>query len=110
MLETIREYAGEQLGESGERADAERRHAEFYLELAESSGLALEAEVPERYDLIVPERDNIGAALDWALEQDPELGLRLAVGIEHYWMGQGASRRRRRLQALLPGPAICPAT
>ena len=107
MLETIREYAGERLGESAERADTERRHAEFFLELSESSGLSMEAEGPERYDLVVPERDNIGAALDWALEHDPELGLRLAVGLEHFWVAQSPFEAAHRLEALL-GRAVDP--
>ncbi|WP_338498420.1 BTAD domain-containing putative transcriptional regulator [Streptomyces sp. SJL17-4] len=34
LLETVAEYAGERLGESGERAATERRHLTYYRELA----------------------------------------------------------------------------
>jgi predicted ATPase len=101
MLETIREYAAEQLAASGEKAHVERRHAEFFLELAESSGLSMESEGEDRYDLVVPEQDNVRAVLDWALERDPELGLRLAVGIEHFWVAQNPFEAASRLDALL---------
>jgi predicted ATPase len=37
MLETIREYAAEQLAESGEREELRRRHAEFFATLAEEA-------------------------------------------------------------------------
>src|SRR5437879_13871954 len=37
MLETIREYATERLGESGEEDQACRKHASYFLELAETA-------------------------------------------------------------------------
>jgi tetratricopeptide (TPR) repeat protein len=101
MLETIREYAAERLLESGEAEEVGRRHADFFLGLAESAGLTMEAEVAERYDLVVPEQDNLRAAIDWALERDPELGLRLAVALEHFWVAQKPFEGMRTFEALL---------
>jgi tetratricopeptide (TPR) repeat protein len=36
-------------------------------------------------DLMIPEHDNLRAALEWASVADPELALRLAVGLEMFW-------------------------
>ena len=41
MLETIREYGGEQLQAHGEAGPARRRHAAWYLALAEDAAPAL---------------------------------------------------------------------
>jgi predicted ATPase len=101
MLETIREYAGERLASSDEADQVRRRHAEFFLALGDSSGLAYESEVEERYDLIRPEETNFRAALEWGLGADPALGIRLAVSIEYYWYSNGPFEARRWLEALL---------
>ncbi|HEU0304830.1 MAG TPA: adenylate/guanylate cyclase domain-containing protein [Gaiellaceae bacterium] len=86
MLETIRELAGEQLAAAGEGADLRRRHAEHYLDVARSANLAADAEGPQRHDLVIPERDNMRAALSWALESgEREVGLELVVALENYW-------------------------
>jgi predicted ATPase len=107
MLETIREYALERLEESSEAEAVRRRHAEFLLELAESANLMQDAEGPQRFDLVVPESDNIRSALQWASTSDTELGLRLAVACEVYWVThpfEGA----RWLETLLDGAASVP--
>jgi predicted ATPase len=44
MLETVREYARERLGERGEADAVARRHAEFFLALAEEACPQLSAE------------------------------------------------------------------
>ena len=44
MLETIREYAAERLDESGDASDVRRRHADFFLALAESTEPFVRAE------------------------------------------------------------------
>jgi predicted ATPase len=75
MLQTIREYATERLEESFSDMSIFRRHAEYVLALAESANLDFEAEGEQRHDLVMRERDNVHAALGWALRSDPELGL-----------------------------------
>jgi predicted ATPase len=88
MLETIREYAVERLDESGEGEEIRRRHAEFFLELAESAKLSVDsvARGPQQYGLAVPEQHNLRAAMDWAMEVDAELGLRLAIAFGTFWI------------------------
>jgi len=102
MLETIREYAVERLEESGE-ADAIRgRHAEAYLRLAESANLSVEAQGHDRIEIVIPEQSNLRAALERALDDgDVELGLRLAVALEQYWVSNNPPEGRRWLDGFL---------
>jgi predicted ATPase/class 3 adenylate cyclase len=86
MLETIRELAAEHLGSAGEAEDVRRAHAEHYLDVAQASNMDAEAVGPQRHDLVIPEGDNMRAALSWALEAgERELGLELVVSLENYW-------------------------
>ncbi len=103
MLETIRELAFEKLEESGEADVIRRRHAEFLLALAQSANLSLKSlgHGPQRHDLVLPEQHNLRAALDWTVDNDPELGLRLAVAIENFWVTQDSTEGVRRFEALL---------
>jgi predicted ATPase len=110
MLETIREFATERLELSGEAENVRRRHVEFLLALAESANLtteALERGEGQRQELVVPEEDNLRAALDHAARADPELGLRLAVSLEQFLVTRHAEGGRR-LEALLPLTADAP--
>jgi predicted ATPase/DNA-binding SARP family transcriptional activator len=87
MLETVRAHALVSLGASAEGTEIRRRHADYFASLAESAGLYLEADGPARHELVRRERDNILAALAWALERDEiELGLRVAAALENYWV------------------------
>jgi predicted ATPase len=67
ILETIREFALEQLQAAGESADLRRRHAAYYLAIVESTGALLFAGPRERARAAA-EQDNIDAALRWLVE------------------------------------------
>jgi predicted ATPase/class 3 adenylate cyclase len=87
MLETIREFAVERLGASGEADELRRRHFGHYLTLAESANVTADAEGPMRHDLVIPEQANLRAAIGWADERgDLEGALRLAVSLENFWI------------------------
>jgi tetratricopeptide (TPR) repeat protein len=108
MLETIREYAAERLAGSSDQAAISRRHADYLLALAQSANLDLEAEGTERHALVIQERDNIHAALGWALSSDPELGVRLAVALEDYWSTSEPFSGMQWFQALLDAAETAP--
>jgi len=91
MLETIREYGGEQLLAHGEAGPARRRHAACYLALAEEAAPALAgADAVAWLARLDVEHDNLRAALGWAREQgDGVTGLRLAAALGRYWAQRG---------------------
>jgi predicted ATPase len=101
MLETIGEFAVEQLEATGESDGLRRRHAEHFLALGESANLTAENQEPERSEIVRAEQDNFRAAIDWASDRDPELGLRLAIALEQFWVMNDPFEGARRLKVLL---------
>ncbi len=102
MLETIRELALERLEASGEADDVRRRQIVFLTRLAERANLTIEGEGPMRHELVVPERGNVRAALEWAVESgEVELGLRLAGALENFWMTTDPAEGTHWVEALL---------
>jgi predicted ATPase/transcriptional regulator with XRE-family HTH domain len=91
MLDTIREFAQEQLTLSGEAQAIQQRHADYYLHFAQQAAPALEAgELSDWHRLLGIEEDNLRAALHWLMENDEaESALRLAGSIWRYWQRQG---------------------
>ncbi|MGE5407194.1 MAG: BTAD domain-containing putative transcriptional regulator [Syntrophothermus sp.] len=90
LLETVRQYSRERLEEVGEAEAFERRHREWYLDLAESDPTP-EGDLPagDRLHLLDLERDNLRAALASAMEADPQVGLRLSVALWRFWLMRG---------------------
>jgi predicted ATPase len=105
MLETIREYAVEQLGESGERDAIALRHAEFYLRYARSLGLSIESivrGVAQDHRGGVREAGNFRAALSWGLGSGHvAIAARLAVALENFWVTQDPAEGVRWFTAIL---------
>ncbi len=93
LLETIRQYAVEQLDLAGELDTIRDRHARRYLGIAmEESGATLTG--PERPHLDVLRRieDNTRVALERLLTTDPESALALAASLNIFWWTQGKLR------------------
>jgi tetratricopeptide (TPR) repeat protein len=91
MLETIREYAVEQLDARRDGARVRRRHAEHFLARAEALGAALGGEgVDEAYASFELEHDNFRAALAFTGAIGlVELRFRLASAVAHFWLVRG---------------------
>jgi predicted ATPase/DNA-binding SARP family transcriptional activator/uncharacterized protein HemY len=105
MLETMREFAGEQLTPEA-AAELARRHAGYYLALAEASEPHLfgGGEQSTWLDRLDREHDNLRAALAWCTEtsEREEAGLRLAGVLARFWDLRGYwSEGRAQLAALL---------
>jgi non-specific serine/threonine protein kinase len=104
MLETVREFALEQLRLTGEADAASAAHAAFYLDFITRAQPALWAAASkELLESIDTEHDNLRAALTWALNQEPETALSLAAGLGAFWSkrsywAEGRSWLERALQ------------
>jgi predicted ATPase len=80
MLETIGEYALEQLEDDGELDDVRRRHAEYYLERARSvERLIRSPQAARALDELERDHGNLRAALGWLSDDTADQPLRLAV-------------------------------
>lgn len=119
FLETIREYALERLEASGEAAATRRRHAEFFLQLAERADAEITgANQAVWLDRLEAEHDNFRAALAWSPEKPPstggvapgettepsslEIGARIAGVVAWFWRARGhAYEGRRWLDSML---------
>lgn len=113
MLETVREYALEQLQLSGELDVVRRRHADHFVDFAEKAEAKLQGQ-PSMYwlDRLQDEHDNFRAVLHWALETwQVELALRLSGAMPRYIGARGhLSECQRWLESALAinGPIAPP--
>ncbi len=102
LLQTVRHYAQDRLGESGEAERVRRRHQEFY------AAFVLEAErhLQQRDQAawlhrLETEHDNLRATLEW---RSDEASLRIVGAIWPFWVARGHVREgRMRLAAALDG-------
>jgi non-specific serine/threonine protein kinase len=91
MLETIREYAHEQLARAGGLAGLRDRWIDYLLELTHRSRNALLGrEQAATLVMLDREHDNLRAALRACIEAgDAERGLQLAAALWRYWFVRG---------------------
>jgi predicted ATPase len=107
MLETIREFAAEQITE-----ELRRRHAGYFLALAEAAEPHLPAYEREWVDRLEREHDNLRAALDWLeVEHETESLQRLAGALARFWLMRGHAREggERLERTLAAGNSPAPA-
>src|SRR5215217_2135352 len=98
MLEPVRQYARKKLEERTEAEHTKRRHAEWYLALAEEADKQSSGPSHGRWlQRLETEHDNLRVALGWSLKKgDAELGLRLVGALWVFWFTQGYSSEGRR--------------
>jgi len=91
LLETIRQYAGEKLAESGENEALHDRHLEYFLGLAESAAAHLIG--PEQLGwlpLLEADHENLRAALERSLSRPgAEAALNLCKNLGWFWEIRG---------------------
>jgi hypothetical protein len=107
MLETIREYALEQLAASGETGAIRERHAEWCLAFSKQVDAELDGLGMFPWLLRVEaEHDNLRAAITWLKQRgDTGSALRLGAGLSAFWWYRGHfSEGRAQLEALLALP------
>ena len=104
MLEPVKQYGREKLEEADESASVRRRHADFFLALAERVQPKLRGPEDKKWlDRLESEHDNMRAALSYALEsEDAELAMRLAGVLGTFWyMHSHSDEGRKWLEAAL---------
>jgi predicted ATPase/class 3 adenylate cyclase len=92
FFEAVREFALEQLGELGDLEPARRRHADYFVGLADRAAPFLEAGADHSrwLGVLAIERDNLRAAMHWCIERDEtERALRMGGAIWRYWFLDG---------------------
>jgi predicted ATPase/DNA-binding SARP family transcriptional activator len=109
MLESVDQYGTERLAARGETGLLQRRHAEYFLAMAERAEPHLTG--TERSSWLEPmkaEGDNFREALAWSRRADTELHLRLIGSLRMLWLTAGSYREALhwfRTAMELPGAA-----
>ncbi len=105
LLETIRQYSQEKLTEAGEAATFLRRHANWFVALAEQADVAfLTWEAGPGIERLETEHDNLRAAMGWstAQEEHADVALRLGFALRVFWFVRGYwSEGQVRVEAAL---------
>jgi predicted ATPase/class 3 adenylate cyclase/DNA-binding CsgD family transcriptional regulator len=91
LMETVRQYAQEKLGESGEADHVRDRHRDHY------TALVADLDEPDpvargrvRLEQVVTEFDNLRAAFGWSRDHnDVERALRLVSSLQPLWLSGG---------------------
>ena len=91
MLETIREYAVEALGETEKAVTMKQAHIQYYLHLAEEGVSALSGSRRNYWaGILLAEQANFRAAIDYAIELgEMSYAYRLGVVLRPFWANRG---------------------
>ena len=90
LLETVRQYALEKLGASGEADTVRARHRDYYTAMAALLDAPAGSDYEQRTEQAETEIDNLRAAFAWSRENyDIELALALASSLQPLWQTRG---------------------
>jgi predicted ATPase/class 3 adenylate cyclase/DNA-binding CsgD family transcriptional regulator len=96
LLETVRQYALEKLGESGEADAVRARHRDHYTAMAAVLDAPAGNDYEHRLEQADIEIDNLRAAFGWSRENSAiELALTLASSLQPLWQARGRIREGR---------------
>ncbi len=88
LLETVRDYAREQLAAAQSMNEAQRQHAAYYTEWIEKNEASFQGSRTKAFVAqLETEHNNVRAALTWALTQNnAEAALRLSGPLGQFWL------------------------
>src|SRR5439155_3600615 len=97
MLETIREYAAEQLGGCEEAHERRRRHADYFLSVAEYQATESKDSRSVAFTRLDRDHENFRAALScFSSTEELERELRLVLALNDFWDVRGHLREGRK--------------
>ncbi|MDT5013860.1 MAG: hypothetical protein QOD39_20, partial [Mycobacterium sp.] len=90
LLETVRQYSLEKLGESGEADAVRTRHRDYYTAMAALLDAPARSGMEQRIERAEIEIDNTRAAFAWSRDAaDFDLALQLASSLQPLWLARG---------------------
>jgi predicted ATPase/DNA-binding CsgD family transcriptional regulator len=90
LLETVRQYASEKLGESGDADEVRGRHRDHYLSVAALLDEPARTDYERRLEQAEIEIDNLRAAFAWSREnREAEQALQLVSALQPLWLARG---------------------
>ncbi|QZA06692.1 LuxR family transcriptional regulator [Mycolicibacter heraklionensis] len=93
LLETVRQYALEKLGESGEADAVRSRHRDHYTAMAALLDAPARTDYEQRIEQAEIEMDNLRTAFGWSLEDAAiEPAMVLASSLQPMWLTRGRVR------------------
>jgi predicted ATPase/class 3 adenylate cyclase/DNA-binding CsgD family transcriptional regulator len=93
LLETVRQYALEKLGESGEADSVRARHRDHYTSMAQRLDAPASTGHEQRATQALNEIDNLRAAFVWSRENNEiAKALELATWLQPVWLSRGRIR------------------
>lgn len=96
LLETIREFARDMLREEGRLDTLSVRHRDYYLQVAETSALAIQIEPAKWVSELDAVQDNLRVALQWSLDSGHgSEALRMVGALSSYWVLAGSAAEKR---------------
>ena len=104
MLETIREFALENLNKCGELENCKNVHRDLFLKFSEEAETQLKGSHQKDWlEKLDKEHDNLRIAFDWTLNKDDiNTGMRFGASLWRYWLIHGfLTEGRERLANLL---------
>jgi non-specific serine/threonine protein kinase len=105
FLETLKQYALEQLEQSGTAEVMRKRHADFFLDLSEEAEPKLESPEQELWlRRLEADHANLWASLEWSVRRAPGIAVRMGSALRNFFLVRGYfSEGRQLLRAALEG-------
>ncbi|HYN98741.1 MAG TPA: protein kinase, partial [Actinomycetota bacterium] len=104
LLETIRQFARRQLAGDPDGLEVHRRHAGYYLAVAEQAEAVRHTfEAAEWMKRLAAVRDDLRAALEWSSVHDPDQAVQLAGALGWFWHSVGPVEGAGWFDRLLSG-------
>jgi predicted ATPase/class 3 adenylate cyclase/DNA-binding CsgD family transcriptional regulator len=90
LLETVRQYAQEKLGESGEAEAVRTRHRDHFASMAALLDAPARTDYQHQVERADEEMDNLRSAFGWSIETgEVDRALELASSLQALWLSRG---------------------